>query len=115
MAGIGFRDQLKPTAQLTQLADTNLIKAAAAVDRSVVLGEERNHGLDATLGADDGVHLTRRVACTILTPLLTTSRTALGLVSEALGGIEFLLAGGESEAGVAIYALDCLIAINHFG
>lgn len=40
-------------------------------------------------------------------------RTTLRLIGEALGGVEFLLAGGEREVRLAVYTIDCLVCKTH--
>lgn len=92
----------------------NAVEAAAAVNRLVPPGQEGNHGLSPTVGADDRMHLPRG------TPLRASSATnailALGLpLSPALGAarwivqqplqlVELLLPRGEHEVLTAVSA-----------
>jgi hypothetical protein len=92
-------------------SDQLLAEAVAAVNRTVGTGLERNLAGFAAACAGCVIHLA--VAVTTGRALLA-SRTArfaaLGFIGETLFRVEFLLAGGEGEAGSAIFADDGFVA-----
>ena len=66
----------------TLLLGSHCAEAIAAIHGLVASGDERYHGVDAALGADDGMHFPRsaREASLLIFPRSTTVRAALGLV-----------------------------------
>jgi hypothetical protein len=92
-------------------SDQLLAEAVAAVDRTVGAGLERNLAGLAAACAGCIVHLTVAAATgRALLASRTAGLAALGFIGETLLGVEFLLAGGEGEAGSAIFADDGFVA-----
>lgn len=91
------------------LAVTRL-EAVAAVNRLLVVGLERDHGVAAALGADGRVHftlgITSRRAAAIAHRLFggAAGRATLRLIFETLLAEESLLLFGEHEGRSAILA-----------
>ena len=97
----------------------HLVKAARAVDRPVVPWQERDQSLATALRTDGGVHLALSASPTIAdaegSVLLrdgAAARTTLGLVHQALLGVELLLAGGEDEVHPAVTTMDGLVGVH---
>lgn len=98
---------------------THLVKAARAIDRPVVPWQERDEGLSTALRADRGVHLALTASPTVadakgsvLLRNRAAARTTLGLVHQALLGVELLLAGGEDEVHPAVSTVDGLVGVH---
>lgn len=87
------------------------LKAIAAINRLIVGGPERNHGVPATLSAHCGIHFPIAAALLIL-PCSPACRATLGLIGEALFSEEVLFALGEYEIGAAVPASKCLVCQN---
>jgi len=95
----------------------------AAVHRSAVSGLERYLGVFATRGADGRIHfplplIAVATPATIGTTALlflgcSAVRTTLGLVREAFGSEELLLASAKGETCAAVYALEGLVYVGH--
>jgi ABC-type dipeptide/oligopeptide/nickel transport system permease subunit len=95
-------------------AQFDLVVAIATIHGSTFAGFERHLGIFAALRAGGCEHLPLRpVAISLRFPCLPAGFAALGLVSVASGGEEFLLFGTEGERGSAIGALDFLVLITH--
>ena len=89
-----------------------LAEAVAAINRTVGTGLEGNFAGLAAACADRVIHLTVAAATTGRALLAggTAILATLGLIGETLFRVEFLLAGGEGEAGSAIFADDGFVA-----
>jgi len=89
-----------------------LAEAVAAVNRTVGTGLEGNLAGFAAACAGCVIHLTVAAAATGRALLAGGAAVlaALGFIGEALFCVEFLLAGGEGEAGSAIFADDGFVA-----
>ena len=79
-----------------------LLKASAAINRSVVRGLEGDLCLSAAVCAYSSEVLARSLACVFLR--VTACLASLGLVHKAFFVVESLLAGGEYELVAAIFA-----------
>ena len=81
-------------------------EAVRAVDRTVLTGLEGNLASLAASCADSIEHLTLTAvaACAAVLAGVTAGLAALGLVLEAAGSVEFLLAGGPNELLAAVFA-----------
>jgi hypothetical protein len=91
-------------------------KALAAVDGTVVLGEEGNLRLRPALCAHSAVHFTRTIGGGPAGfPILAAVLTTRGLVLEAALCVELLLTCGESELRPAIPANQRLVLIHGIG
>src|SRR3990170_3350927 len=101
-------------------AGANLVEAVRAVDRSIVAREERHQGLAPALGADRGVHLALPPVPaagadpqrTVLLGDGAAALATLGLVDEALAGVELLLPGGKDEVHAAVATADGLVGVH---
>jgi hypothetical protein len=88
-------------------AGAGLAEAIAAVDWAIAGRLERHFGVLAAFSADYRVHFPRGTAVAAAPfgfPCLTTRRTPLGIVREALAGMELLLFGGKVERGTTVGA-----------
>ena len=89
-------------------AEAVLAEAIAAVDWAIAGRLERHFGVLAAFSADYRVHFPRGTAAVAAAPFgfpcLTTRRTPLGIVREALAGMELLLFGGKVERGTTVGA-----------
>ncbi len=98
----------KPVAPLfrTLLLASHCAEAIAAVHGPVAPGDERNHGVGATLGADHGMHFPRcaGVAALLILSRSTTIRAALGLVGVPSRREELLLPNREGKPRTALHA-----------
>ena len=105
------RDAVPLYGSLVPLAFTGL-EALAAVDRPVVLGNERDLGGPAASRA----HCIEAfpVAGALGFARVPAGLATDGLVLEALLGVEFLLARGEYEFSAAILAYQCLVLEHVF-
>jgi len=85
------------------------LKALAAVDRLVLLGQEGKASGAAAHGAGGLKELagTRAVFAGVAARF-----AAIGLVNQAAGGVEFLLAGGENEFSAALSANEGLVLVH---
>ena len=93
-------------------SDQLLAEAIAAVNRTIRAGLEGDFAGFAAACAGCVIHLTVAAATTgrALFAGRTAILAALGLIGETLFRVEFLLAGGEGEAGSAIFADDGFVA-----
>mgnify|MGYP000852367638 CR=1 FL=1 len=84
-----------------------VLEASAAIDRAVVLRNERDLGGSTALGANGIVHLalTAALGFTVVPARLAAD----GLVLETLLSVEFLLASGKNELSAAILAYQSLV------
>jgi hypothetical protein len=88
------------------------LEALAAVDRPVVLGNERDLGGLAARRAN-GIEALP-VAGALRFARVPAGLATDGLILEALLGVEFLLARGEYEFSAAILAYQCLVLEHVF-
>jgi hypothetical protein len=94
--------------------------AIATVDRPAIGGRKGHFGVFAALGAYGRKHLAWRplVVTTTSMPLclscLSARRTALGLISIALGLKELLFLSSEAEVSPTISTLDCFVLKTHW-
>ena len=94
--------------------------AIAAVDWPAVGGRKRHFGVFAALSACGRIHLAWEpiTVATTSTPLclpcLPAGRTALGLISIALGLKELLFLSGEAEVSPTIGTLDRFVLKTHW-
>jgi hypothetical protein len=91
--------------------DTCLIIACAAIDGAIILGQEWNLRLYATLSANNRMHLSWSAFGTTCVPTRiaacgTTGRAASGLVHQTFLLVELLFACGEYEIGAAFTAFQ---------
>ena len=93
-------------------SDQLLAEAIAAVNRTIRAGLEGDFAGLAAACAGRVIHLTVAAAAAgrALLAGCTAILAALGLIGETLFRVEFLLAGGEGEAGSAIFADDGFVA-----
>ena len=78
------------------------LEASAAVDRTIVFGNERDLGGSAALCADRVIHLALTAA--LILASIPAVPAANGLILEALLRVELLLTSGENEFRAAILA-----------
>jgi len=96
-----------------QRSVSSVLEALAAVDGTVVVRLEGNLALLAAVGANSVEHLACGSLLTALSLAGVAAITAsLGLVGEALLGVELLLAGGENEFASAILADNGLVSVH---
>ena len=88
-----------------------LREALAAIDGTVALGNERNSGGFAALGANGLILLTGSGSTGGLAGV-TALLAAGGLVLETLFSVEFLFAGGEHEFGATVAARERFVLIH---
>ena len=97
---------------LTSKSVVSVLEALAAVNGAIVVRLERNLALLAALGTN----CVEQLAGSSLTAASLTGVAAitasLGLVGEALLGVELLLAGGENEFASAILADNGLVSVH---
>ena len=97
---------------LLAASDTHLIVASAAIDGAIILRQEWNLRLYATLGTNNGMHLSWSAfgtascvsACTATCG--AAGRTTSGLVHQTFLLVELLFACGEYEIGAAFTAFQ---------
>ena len=90
-----------------ELAVLVFLVASAAVDRTIVPGNEGNLAGGTTVRANCVMHFTIPVALAL--HLVPAILAANGLVLETLLCVEFLFACGEGEFSAAILANECLV------
>ncbi len=88
------------------LLASHCAEAIAAIHGPVAPGDERNHGVGATLGADDGMHFPgcAGVAALLIFARSTTVRAALGLVGVPSRRKELLLSSREGKRRTTLHA-----------
>ena len=91
----------RKTACLPESASLSL-EAGVTVNRTILLGLERNLCCGTALGANSVKHLSGSALSVLL--CLTAAAAAAGLILQTLFCIEFLLTGGENEFCSAIFA-----------
>lgn len=91
--------------------DTDFIVAGAAIDGSVILGQEWHLSLSTALGANHSMHLAGRtlarastVTARCIAACCTAGRTTTGLIHQPFLLVEFLLACSKDEIVTAIAA-----------
>jgi len=95
------------------LSAASVLEALTAVDGTVVVGLEGELAGGAALGADRIVHLAGRgVAAGSGLACVTAGLAALGLVGEALFGVEFLLAGSENKFLSAFLTGESFVSVH---
>lgn len=94
----------------TRLVLLHFCEALAAINGTTVGGLEGNLRLAAARRANGSILLTLLSGC-ILSGV-TAFLAALGLVLEALAGIEFLLACGEDKFFAAIFASESFVFVH---
>ena len=96
-----------------ETAVTGVAEAIAAVNRPVPAGAERDHGIHAALGADDGVHFPGGTLVPTRALFGAASRAAglapLGIVDKSAGGKELLLSHGKDKLRPAVHAYQSSI------
>ena len=95
-----------------QKSVSSVLEALAAVDGTVVVRLERNLALLAAVGAGSVEHLAGRSLTALSLAGVAAITASLGLVGEALLGVELLLAGGENEFASAILADNGLVSVH---
>jgi hypothetical protein len=104
----------KPLEDSLAAGHANFVVARATVDRTIILGQERNLRFRAALGADDSVHLARGALRTparsdLRAVTRATARTTTGLIHQTFLLVKLLFAGGKSELIPAITAFKGLV------
>jgi hypothetical protein len=92
----------------------NLIVARAAIDRAIVLWQERHLSLGSALCANHRVHLARSTLgtpaqATFSPATRTATRTAAGLIHQTFLLVKLLFSGGEDKIGSAFAAFESLV------
>jgi len=101
-------------------AQSNFSVAIAAIDRLAVARRKRHFGLFAALGAYGREHLPREpvalatISIPLCLPCVSARRTALGLISIALGLKELLFSSSKAEVSPTIGALDGFVFETHW-
>ena len=95
---------------VNKLHASSLVVAIAAVNRTIHGRTERNFRFLTTISAYCFEHLAGLAAIHAGFASCTASRATARLIGETLFRVEFLLAGGEGEAGSAIFADDGFVA-----
>ena len=95
-----------------QKSVVSVLEALAAVDGAIVVRLEGNLALLATVGAGSVEHLAGRSLTALSLTGVAAITASLGLVGEALLGVELLLAGGENEFASAILADNGLVSVH---
>jgi hypothetical protein len=99
---------------------SDLSVAIAAIDWPAIGRRKRHLGVFAALGACGGKHLAwttvavTTTATALCLPRLSARRTALGLISIALGLVELLFLSGEAEVGPTIGTLERFLLKTHW-
>ncbi len=88
---------------------SDLVKAAAAIDRAVESRQEWDHSWRAALGARHLMHFTRRLAIPLASAGRATRGASLGIVHEPLFAIKFSLGRTEDEFSATVPADDRFI------
>ena len=88
-------------------------EAVAAIDRTIVLGLERNLGFLAAIGAGHGEHLPTFVAVAIASAFVATIPAPYRLILEAAFTVKFLFARAEDEFFPAVLANECFVFKSH--
>ena len=97
---------------MQQKSVVSVLEALAAVDGTVVVRLERNLALLTAVGAGSVEHLAGRSLTALSLTGVAAITASLGLVGEALLGVELLLAGGENEFASAILADNGLVSVH---
>ena len=96
-----------------ETAVTGVAETIAAVNRPVATGTERDHGIHAALGADDGVHFPGGTFVPARALFGPASRAAglapLGIVDKSARGKKLLLSHGEDKLRPAVHAYQSSI------
>jgi hypothetical protein len=95
-----------------QKSVVSVLEALAAVDGTVVVRLERNLALLTAVGAGSVEHLAGGSLTALSLTGVAAITASLGLVGEALLGVELLLAGGENEFASAILADNGLVSVH---
>ena len=97
---------------MQQKSVVSVLEALAAVYGAIVVRLERNLALLATVSAGSVKHLAGRSLTALSLAGVAAITASLGLVGEALLGVELLLAGGENEFASAILADNGLVSVH---
>ena len=95
-----------------QKSVVSVLEALAAVDGTIVVRLEGNLALLAAVGAGSVEHLAGGSLAALSLAGVAAITASLGLVGEALLGVELLLAGGENEFASAILADNGLVSVH---
>jgi hypothetical protein len=104
----------------TLASQSDLTEVTAVIGQPAIGKRKRHFGVFAAPGASGRKRLAwQPVAVTTTSvpfclPCLPAGRTALGLISIALGLKELLFASGEAEVSPAISAVDCFVLKTHW-
>lgn len=107
-----------PWARLVRLVtlarQSHSIVARAAIHRAILPGQERYHCLGATFCTHNLMHLARREATTLASPICSAGRTALRFVLQSLLLIESLLPRCKNKGLTTVTADECLVHISTY-
>ena len=96
-----------------ETAVTDVAETIAAVNRPVAAGTERDHSIDAALGADDGVHFPGGTLVPARALFGAASRAAglapLRVVDKSARGKELLLSHRKDKLRPAVHAYQSSI------
>ena len=97
---------------MQQKSVVSVLEALAAVNGTIVVRLERNLALLTAVSAGSVKHLAGRSLTALSLTGVAAITASLGLVGEALLGVELLLAGGENEFASAILADNGLVSVH---
>ena len=97
---------------MQQKSVVSVLEALAAVNGTIVVRLERNLALLTAVCAGSVKHLAGGSLTALSLTGVAAITASLGLVLEALLGVELLLAGGENEFASAILADNGLVSVH---
>jgi hypothetical protein len=102
------------------VSQSDFTEVTAVIGNPAIRKRKRHFGAFAVPGVSGRKHLARESVAVTTTsmplclPRLPARRTALGLISIALGSKELLFPGGEAEVSPAIGATDRFVLKTHW-